>query len=549
MSDYKTGSNKVDALNTDTFDYIVVGAGSAGAPLATRLSESGKYQVLLLEAGPADTSIWTRIPAGVVKVLEQGKVTRSFFTQPDPQMHNRRIYWPRGWVVGGSSTVNGMIWVHGTPREYDLWAEDGCPGWAYKDLLPWFKKIENYVSSTSDHRGHSGPVTVTEFKPVDALPDAFLDSIEAAGVVERVKDYNERGYGGSYLQFNTRNGVRCNTRMAYLDDALGRPNLTLKSGVLVSRVLIEGKRAAGVRARIDGKEADITARREVILCGGAFNSPQLLELSGIGRRDVLSELGIPLLHELPMVGENLSEHVYSPIMYRAKPEVSWNRDLSSPIGQAKLAYRWLTRRDGPLSSVTITAQAFAPIKPGDKDAELKIQVQQVTSPGNRGAGKISLDKFDGVTIASFQIRPRSRGTSHIASTDPSADPRMLSQHFTHPDDIAACLHALKLTRKIASTGPFSKLIEDEVRPGSDKASDEALIDYLRATGATAYHPVGTCRIGTDAMHSVVDPQLRVHGIEGLRVADASVMPTIASTNTNAISIVIGERAADFILNS
>ena len=537
------------SMLTDTYDYIVVGAGSAGAPLAARLSESGKYQVLLLEAGPADTNIWTRMPAGVVKVLEQGKVTRSFFTQPDPQMNNRKIYWPRGWVVGGSSTVNGMIWVHGTPREYDLWAEDGCPGWAYADLLPWFKKIENYAKGDMQLRGHNGPVTVTEFKPVDALPDAFLDSVAAAGVVPRVKDYNERGYGGSYLQFNTRNGVRCNTRMAYLDDAIGRPNLTLKTGVLVSRVLLEGKRATGVRARIEGKEVDVKAKHEVILCGGAFNSPQLLELSGIGRREVLAAAGVPLVLELPMVGENLSEHVYSPIMYKAKSEVSWNRDLNSPFGQAKLAMRWLTRRDGPMSSVTITAQAFAPTQPGGKDAELKIQIQQVSSPGNRGAGKIKLDDFDGVTIASFQIRPRSRGTSHIANSDPAADPIMVSNHFTHSDDIAACLQALKLTRKVASTGPIANLIEQEVRPGPDQASDEALVAYLRATGATAYHPVGTCRIGTDETQSVVDPQLRVHGITGLRIADASVMPTIASTNTNAISIVIGERAADFILNA
>ncbi len=533
----------------DAYDYIVVGAGSAGAPLAARLSESGKHQVLLLEAGPADTNIWTRIPLATGKVLEQAKLTRGFFTQPDPQMNNRKIYWPRGWVVGGSSTVNGMIWVHGTPREYDLWAEDGCPGWAYKDLLPWFKKIENYAKGDTQLRGHTGPVTVTEFKPVDALPDAFLDSVAAAGVVPRVKDYNERGYGGSYLQFNTRNGVRCNTRMAYLDDAIGRPNLTLKTSVLVSRVLLEGKRATGVRARIDGKEIDIKAKREVILCGGAFNSPQLLELSGIGKREVLAAAGVPLVHELPMVGENLSEHVYSPIMYKAKSEVSWNRDLNSPFGQAKLAMRWLTRRDGPMSSVTITAQAFAPAQAGGKDAELKIQIQQVSSPGNRGAGKIKLDDFDGVTIASFQIRPRSRGTSHISISDPTADPIMVSNHFTHSDDITACLQALKLTRKVASTGPIANLIEKEMRPGPDQASDEALVAYLRATGATAYHPVGTCRIGTDAAQSVVDPQLRVHGIDGLRVADASVMPTIASTNTNAISIVIGERAADFILNA
>ena len=537
------------SMESDTFDYIVVGAGSAGAPLAARLSESEKYQVLLLEAGPPDTNIWTRIPAGVVKVLEQGKVTRSFFTQPDPQMNQRKIYWPRGWVVGGSSTVNGMIWVHGTPREYDLWAQDGCPGWAYSDLLPWFKRIENFSAGDAQLRGHSGPVTVTEFKPVDEMADAFLDSVAAAGVAPRVRDYNERGFGGSYLQFNTRNGVRCNTRMAYLDDAVGRPNLTLQTGVLVSRLLMEGKRVTGVRARMDGRELNLHAKREVILCGGAFNSPQLLELSGIGRREVLDVAGVPLLHELRMVGENLSEHVYSPIIYKAKPGVSWNRDLNSPFGQVKLALRWLTRRDGPMSSVTITAQAFAPGQPGGKDAELKVQIQQVSSPGNRGAGKIKLDDFDGVTIASFQIRPRSRGTSHIASTDPTADPVMLSNHFTHPDDVAACLQALKLSRRVAETGPMSKLVEQEMRPGPAANSDEALVNYLRATGATAYHPVGTCRMGSDATQSVVDPQLRVHGLQGLRVADASVMPTIASTNTHAICVVIGERAADLILNS
>ena len=533
-------------MSDTEFDYIVVGAGSAGAALAARLSENPKWNVLLLEAGPPDTNIWTRMPAGVIKVLQQGKVTRSYFTEPDPQMHNRKIYWPRGWVVGGSSTVNGMIWVHGTPREYDLWAEDGCPGWAYADLQPWFKKIESFAAGDGRYRGQQGPVTVNQFKPVDELPDAFLDSVQASGVAPRVKDYNERGFGGSYLQFNTRNGIRCNTRMAYLDDAAGRPNLTILTNALASRVLLEGKRAVGVQASVNGNESSFKAKREVILCGGAFNSSQLLELSGIGRREVLAAAGVPLVHELNMVGENLSEHVYSPVMFRVKPGVSWNRDLNSPIGQAKLGMRYLLKRDGPLSSVTITAQAFAPRESGGKDAEVKVQIQQVTSPGNRGAGKIELDKFDGATIASFQIRPRSRGTSHITNSNPAADPAMFSRHFTHPEDIDACLHALKMSRKIASVGPMAKLVEEEVRPGPQASSDEALVEYLRATGATAYHPVGTCRIGTDPAQSVVDPQLRVHGIQGLRVADGAVMPTIAATNTNAICIVIGERAADFI---
>jgi choline dehydrogenase len=533
---------------SNEFDYIVVGAGSAGAALAARLSESGRHSVLLLEAGPPDTSIWTRIPLGVVKVLEQAKLTRKFFTEPDPQMNNRRIYWPRGWVVGGSSTVNGMMWVHGTPHEYDLWAQDGCPGWSYADLLPWFKKIEAYQGGDSASRGRQGPITVTEFSPIDALPDAFLDSSVQAGIAPRVADYNASGYGGSYTQFNTRKGVRCNTRMAYLDDALGRPNLKLQSGALVSRVLIEGLRAVGVQATVNGLDGQYKARREVILCGGAFNSPQLLELSGIGRREVLAAAGVPMLHELAMVGENLSEHVYSPMVYRSKPEVSWNKRLNSLSGQVGVGLQWLSSRGGPLSTNTITAKTFAPVESGAQYAELKLQVQQVSAANNRGSGKMTLDDFPGITLASFQIRPRSRGSCHIASANPAADPVLVSNHFSHPEDIEHCLVALKKSRCIAETGPLSRLIEEEMRPGPQAVSDEALIHHLRVTGATAYHPVGSCRIGSDAHQSVVDTQLRVHGVAGLRVADASVMPTIAATNTNAIAIAIGERCADFILS-
>lgn len=533
-------------MNTDTFDYIVVGAGSGGAAAAARLSESGQHSVLLLEAGPRDTNIWSKIPLGVAEVLSRGIYLRDFFTEPDPQLHNRKIYWPRGWVTGGSSTVNGMVWVHGTPHLYDEWAADGCPGWSYDELRPWFRKIESFQGGDPDYRGSSGPMTITEFQSNDPLADDFLDAIVESKVGIRVKDYNAGGLGGSRMQMNTRNGVRCNTRMAYMDPAEGRPNLTVMTETLATRIRFEGKRAVGLQARSAGREISLTARKEIILCGGAFNSPQLLELSGVGRRDVLGGAGVPLLHELPMVGENLSEHVYSPIVYRTKPGVSWNSVLRGPIGKVGAGLRYLALRNGPLSSNTITAQAFVPEQSGGTQADVKLQVQQISASGNRNKGKLEIDAYDAVTIASFQIRPHSRGSSHITGRDCAANPRLISNHFTDVRDVEACLAALKMTRRIAATGPMAKWVTAEERPGPSRDSDEGLIEYLRATGATAWHPVGTCRIGSDPAQSVVDPQLRVHGLQGLRIADGSVMPTIASTNTNAICIVMGERVADFI---
>ena len=537
-------------MHTDTFDYIIVGAGSAGAAAAARLSEDANRSVLLLEAGPADKHFFTRMPMGVAELLARGIYIRHFHTEPEALLDQRRIYWPRGWVVGGSSTVNGLQWVHGTPHLFDEWAADGCPGWAFADLKPWFRRIESYAGGDREYRGADGPVTVEQYRPEDPLADAFLDAVQSSGVGARVRDYNAGGLGGSYMQYNTRRGTRCNTRMAYLDPALKRPdprpNLVLRTQALATRIVLSGKRAVGVQATIAGQPVTLHARREVILCGGTFNSSQLLELSGIGRREVLAAAGTPLVHELPMVGENLSEHVYSPMVYRVPRAVSWNRTLGKPLGQLREGMRWLFARRGKLLTNTITAHAFVPAEPGGTRADVKLQIQQVSSPGNREQGRTRPDDDDAATVASFQIRPHSRGSCHITSRDPAADPRLIARHFSDARDVDACLAALKMSRRLVQAAPLANLVQEEMRPGARCASDEALIAYMRATGATAFHPVGTCRIGTDAAQSVVDPELKVHGIEGLRVADGAVMPTIAATNTNAICIVIGERVADFI---
>ncbi len=533
---------------TDEFDYIVIGSGSGGAAAGVRLAQGGKHTVLIVEAGPPAKGLWTKMPLGSMMLISKGTYIRDFFTEPDPNLNNRQIYWPRGWVEGGCTTINGLMWVHGTPHLYDKWAADGANGWGYRDLLPWFRKIEHYMGDGDPaYRGKGGPIGVTEFKPIDPAAEAFMDAYQASGVGPRVKDYNAGGFGISRMQFNTRQGVRESMVRTYIEPNRGLRNLTLATDTLVTRILLEGKRAVGVQARSGGRDLHFKARREVILAGGTFNSAQLLELSGVGRREVLEAAGVPLVHELPMVGENLSEHVYCPLTYRSKPGISWNKNLGTKR-KVLDGMRWMLRRDGRLTSLTITTHGFASSTPGSTEADMKLQIAQVSSSGNRGKGQRTMDPFDAVTLAGFQICPYSRGSTHITSTDPAANPRMISNHFKDPRDMEMTLKALRSLRRIAEAAPLAKWLINEERPGPKGASDEGLADHLRASGATAYHPVGSCRIGGDATNSVVDPHLQVHGLEGLRIADCSVMPTIAATNTNAIGIVIGERAADFVLN-
>jgi choline dehydrogenase len=529
----------------EAFDFVIVGAGSAGSALAARLSESGRHSVLLLEAGTDDRWIWLRVPLGAGRVLLSERSLWRFYTAPEPHMAGRQMYWPRGRVLGGSSTVNGMLWVRGEPAEYDAWRESGCPGWGYDDVLPFLKRIESYAPGDPARRGTDGPVNVVPFEP-DALSAAFHRACVEAGI-PATPDYNGAQYEGvGILQTNTKRGLRQGGREAYLDPARGRATLAVRAGARARRIRVERGRAVGVEYRVDGQPRFARARQEVVVAAGAVQSPQLLELSGIGDRERLAAHGIAAIVHLPGVGENCRDHLHTRISFECTRPITLNDIMGNPLRQAWMGVRYLLRRDGPMAACTAMVHALARTDPALDRPDVKIQMHTLSAEDPRDPDKLVLDRFPGFGIGTFALRPHSRGSVHIASPDPEAPPHIVANYLADPRDRATSIAALRLARRIAEQPALNALIVREVRPGPEAQSDEALLAHIVKLGATSYHPIGTCRMGSDAM-AVVDPQLRVHGIAGLRVADASVMPSMVSSNTNAPSFMIGERCADFIL--
>ncbi len=531
-----------------THDFVVVGGGSAGSAIANRLSESGRHSVLLLEAGADDRWIWLRVPLGAGYVLLSDRGVWRFQTDAEPAMNGRRMFWPRGRVLGGSSTINGMLWVRGEPAEYDAWRDAaGCEGWGSADVLPYLKRVESWQGGDPAQRGRNGPVHISAAGR-NTLGDAFHEACVQAGI-PATPDYNGAQYEGvCYLQTNTKRGMRHGGREAYLDPAKARPNLAIRTGARAHRVRMQDGRATGVEYRAGGQTHFAAARREVIVSAGAIQSPHLLELSGIGNRDILAAHGIAAVHHLPGVGENCRDHLHTRISFECTRPITLNDIMANPLRKAMMGLQYLLTREGHMAACTATVHALAKTDPALDRPDVKIQMHNLSAEDPRDPKKLALDKFPGFGIGTFTLRPESKGSVHLQSPDPEAPPQIIANYLADPRDKATSIAALRLARRIAAQPALAALIVREVRPGPEAQSDEALLAHIARLGATSYHPIGTCRMGHDDM-AVVDTELRVHGVQGLRVADASVMPTMVSSNTNAPSFMIGERCADFALRA
>ena len=530
------------------YDYIVVGAGSAGCVLANRLTADGTATVLLLEAGGRDSSPMIHIPVGYAKTLKDPKVNWLFETEADPTSGDRPHVWPRGKVLGGSSSINGLLYVRGQAADYDNWAQAGCTGWSHSDVLPYFRRAEGNERLKDDLHGTDGPLNVSDITEHHPVSDAVIAAGMEAGLPFN-DDVNGASQDGiSYFQLTVKNGRRWSAAMAYLRPALSRHNLTLQTGAHAERVLIRDGRAIGVRFRVDGTSVVARARREVILSGGAVNSPQLLELSGIGDPDVLRAAGIDVVVAAPGVGANLQDHYVCSVQYRLKNCVSVN-ELSRGWRLVREAARYATMRKGLLTMSAAHVQAYVRTRPGldGPDAQFHILPATVDVEKYTTSQVWELEKLPGITFAACQLRPESRGTIHVKSADPFAPPAIRPNYLSTRLDRDTLVAGLRWGRRIAAQQALSPYMGDELLPGAAIESDAELLDFAQQSGTTIYHPVGTCAMGRAGdPKAVVDPELRVRGVAGLRVVDASVMPRLVSGNTNAPTIMIAEKASDLI---
>jgi choline dehydrogenase len=524
------------------FDYVIVGAGSAGSVLADRLSAGGENQVLVLEYGGKDNSIFIQMPTAFSIPLNKPRFDWQFHTEPEPGLHNRSIHQARGKVIGGSSSINGMAYVRGCAGDFEEWVEHGADGWGYADVLPYFRRAEDCLYGSDDYRGTDGPVGVCNGNNMkNPLYRAFIEAGEQAGY-GRTNDYNGyRQEGFCRMDMSVRDGVRASTANAYLKPALKRDNLHLEMHALTRRIILDGKTAVGVEYQQGETKTRVRARKEVLICASAFNSPKLLMLSGIGPSEQLREHGIDVVHDLPGVGENLQDHLEVWVQQRCSQKITLNGWLN-PLAQGWIGARWLLTKTGLGASNQFESNGYIRSKPGLKWPDLQYHFL---------AGAIAYDGSSAVKGHGFQVhlganKPASRGWVRLRSADPADPPRMFFNYLAEEEDKQAYRNGLRLTREIFAQPAFDAYRDEEVSPGPDVQTDAEIDDWVARTAETAYHPSGSCRMGTDDM-AVVDPECRVRGIANLRVVDSSIMPTVTNGNINAPTIMIGEKAADHIL--
>jgi choline dehydrogenase len=537
-------------VDQSEFDYIIVGAGTAGCVLAARLSQNPANKVLVIEAGIPDRNVWIHVPLGVGKLLTNNKYVWPFTTEPEPELHGQRIYTPRGKVLGGTSAINGMGWVRGDAIEFDRWRDElGNIGWGFSDILPYYKRIEDFPQGDPELRGRGGPMKIIDRRgwSTDPLSEAYLAACVQSGIPEN-PDYNGRSFEGvGYLQQNSHRGRRWTTASAYLNPIKKRANLTIATKATATCILFDGVRAIGVEYATGQQRRVAKARAEIILAAGTVKSPQLLELSGIGDAGRLQQLGVPVLANSPEVGENHFDHLQVRLTYECAAPVTINDLMRSPLRRFWEGLRYLLTRRGLLSVPASTVHAMGRSSPNLNRPDIKVQIALFSGKDRYSrSGSQGMDPHSGFSIGFFKMRPDSRGSIHIKNLDPFADPLIKANFLTHPADVEFYRRSFGIVRRIAEQPALRPFIKRETRPGPEITSHDELLDYARRTGQPAWHAIGTCRMGTDAA-AVVDPRLRVRGIQALRVADISIMPTMAAPNTMAPAILIGEKAADMIV--
>jgi choline dehydrogenase len=532
-------------MEAESYDYIVTGAGSAGCAVAARLSETGRHRVLLLEAGGRDSSPWIHIPVGYYRLFTHKTYNWRFESEPVAGLNGRTSYQPRGRMLGGTSSLNGMVYMRGTAADYDGWRQLGCVGWDYESVLTFFRKAENQERGEDEFHGVGGPLNVTDAHYKHEIIDAIIEAAVQAGI-PRNRDFNGATQeGAGYYQATVGKGRRWSAATAYLKPARGRRNLVVKPNAHATRIVIENGRAVGVEFRTSGGMEIARAKGEVIVSGGVYGSPQLLLLSGIGPGGHLNEMGIEVTHDLAPVGANLHDHFNSYVAWRSTKTGTFNELHRSPLRKLAAGARYLVGRDGPMTAIATHAGILTRTDPRFDRPDLQINTY-LWSIETRDRTGMHPHKWPGFSMSPVHLRPEGRGLVSLASCDPFAPPRIEFKFMETAHDVDAMIRGVRLARKLAEQPALKPYIAEEVVPGPAVRSDEQLIEDIRKRGVSNLHPVGTCRMGT-GRDAVVDPRLRVHGIRGLRVADASIMPLVVGGNTNAPSIMIGEKCAAMIL--